>query len=197
MLITGSTATHLWQRLIREAQDDLNCPLGEELEAYLVLTLGHYTRQPALGQRILSLDYLNAMQPTSNGIGNSTGHVQALREVGDHCLLTSGLFPQRARRRRVQVSYYVDLGRSAYDSLSMSMNNTWSRLYQQMSEGFVVLMDILQAMRPREEMPAWLSPLEAHELWRDTGARVARRVLTDTSVDADPAAGMALSQRRQ
>ncbi len=192
MLITGSTATHLWQRLIREAQDDLNCPLGEELEAYLVLTLGHYTHQAALGHRILSLDYLNAMQPA----GNSTGHAQALREVGDHCLLTSGLFPQRARRRRVQVSYYVDLGRSAYDSLSMSMNNTWSRLYQQMSEGFVVLMDILQAMRPREEMPAWLSPLEAHELWRDTGARVARRVLTDTSVDGDPVTAKVFSQLR-
>lgn len=196
MLITGSTATQLWQRLIREAQDELNCPLGEELESYLVLMLGHYTRQSALGHRILSLDYLKVVQSSGNRIANSTGHAQTLREVGDHCLLTSGLFPQRARRRRVQVSYYVDLGRSAYSSLSMSVNQAWSRFYQQMSEAFVMLMDVLQAMRPREEMPRWLPPLEAHELWCDTGARVARRILTDTSTDAHPVAEMALSQLR-
>jgi hypothetical protein len=173
MLITETTAEALWQRLVREAADSLNCQLDEELEAYLVFLLIRYSRHPSLGQRALALDFLKGLMA-----GGKLSQ-QSLRDVGDQCLLTSGLFPRRARRRRVQVSYYVDLGRSAYESLAISMNEAWAHVYRQASDGFVMLMDVLQAMRQHEGATPLLSPLEAYDLWSETGSRSAHRQLTD------------------
>jgi hypothetical protein len=114
-----------------------------------------------------------------------------LRDVGDQCLLFSGLYPQHAERRLVRVSYYVELGRGAYGQLAERLRHAGAAMYQQLCQGFVALMDVLQAMRALEGTPA-LSPLQSLELWAETGSQGARQQLractdaTPVSVMADP-----------
>ena len=155
-----------WQALVAEAEALSGVQLGEELESYLVFTLMRYLRRPEMAQRILALDFLEAFQrshPQRN---------EALRDVGDQCLLFSGLFPRRAERRRVRVSYYVKLGRSAYQTLADSLSKT-TDLFALLAEEFIAAMDTLQAIRVLGQQTTGLLPAQAFELWQDTASRQA------------------------
>lgn len=165
------TATAQWHALINEAETAAARPLVEELESYLVFLLMRSTRRPEIAGKVLALDYLNGML--------ARGHIRQdrLRDVGDQCLLYSGLFSEQAGRRQVKVSYFVDLGRSAYQQLSVTLKDSYSQLYAQLSQDFIALMDVLLAIRRSGSAKPWLEPLSAYELWRDTGSREAYRAL--------------------
>ncbi|MDZ7803388.1 hypothetical protein [Thiohalophilus sp.] len=181
MIDTEHTPLSQWHTLISEAEQAVGVTLEPELESYLVFTLMRYLDRPEMAQRVLALDYLEA--------AHCQGREQQerLRDVGDQCLLYSGLFPRRAERRRVRVSYYVDLGRSAYHHLGCC-GTAHATLYAELARIFVIAMDILQAIRNlRQEQQ--LDPLGSLELWQDTGSAVARQALgdiTDATPQADP-----------
>lgn len=155
-----------WQALVAEAEALSGVQLGEELESYLVFTLMRYLRRPEMAQRILALDFLEAFQRSHQQRN------EALRDVGDQCLLFSGLFPRRAERRRVRVSYYVKLGRSAYQTLADSLSKT-TDLFALLAEEFIAAMDTLQAIRVLGQQTTGLLPAQAYELWQDTASRQA------------------------
>jgi len=174
-LVIRSSATEEWLSLVHEAEAAAACPLDEEMQSYLVFLLMRFTEKPELAASVLTVEYLQSMQATGR-----VGHEQ-LRDVGDKCLLYSGLFPRRAERRRVKISYFVNLGRSAYQHLSEQMEHSTAVLYHRLAGTFVSLMDILQTMRALGTRSDHLDALQAFELWRDTGSRRALRILHKTS----------------
>lgn len=93
-----------------------------------------------------------------------------MREVGDHCLLFTGLFPQLAERRLVRISYFVGIGRNSYRQLAALLDRGVASMYGHLSETFIVLMDILHAMRELGG-ETLLTPIQAMELWQQTGSR--------------------------
>lgn len=155
-----------WQALVAEAEALSGVQLDEELESYLVFTLMRYLRRPEMTQRILALDFLEAFQCSD------PQRSDALRDVGDQCLLYSGLFPRRAEKRRVKVSYYVKLGRSAYQHLADSLSKT-ADLFAHLAAEFVAAMDTLQAIRVLGQQSTGLLPAQAYELWQETASRQA------------------------
>jgi len=171
--ILTSNSTNQWHTLVTEAQHASGIQLNEELESYLVFLLMRYTNRPDMAASILAIDYLEGT--------NSLGQIRQdrMRDVGDQCLLYSGLFPERAERRRVRVSYYVDLGRSAYQTAAEAAQLTWSQLFAALSSQFVLVMDTLQAMRGINDETPQLAPILAFELWQDTGSRQAQQTLAN------------------
>ena len=170
LILQPSAASH-WQQVLQDAEQQCHCQLDEDLESYLVFTLMRFTQNQQLASAALAADFLQSLQ--------LDGHArqQQLRDLGDQCLLLTGLFPQRAERRLVRVSYYVDLGRSAYDHLSQMLRQAFGQLYRQLAQHFVQLMDVLQNIRTE---PA-LQPLQAFELWADTGSDNALGIVTTSS----------------
>ncbi len=170
--ILSSHSTHEWHNLVNEAQQSAGIQLDEELESYLVFLLMRYTDKPEMAASVLALDYLEG--------ANTLGQVRQdrMRDVGDQCLLYSGLFPERAERRRVRISYYVDLGRSAYHTAADATQQTLSQLFSSLASRFVHVMDTLQAMRGINGETPQLSPIMAFELWQDTGSKQARQNLS-------------------
>jgi hypothetical protein len=163
-LILDSTPRAQWLLLVHEAQASCDRRLDETLESYLVFLLMRFTRKPHCTARIMAEDYLHAY---ACGRGERIGR---LRDVGDHCLLFSGLFPQLAERRLVSIGYFVNLGRSAYQQLSGLLDHGRALVYGHLSETFVVLMDVLQAMRELDGRPV-LTPIQTMEIWQQTGSR--------------------------
>jgi len=162
-LITGPNELAQWHTLVQQAEHSYGCQLDESMESYLVFTLMRFMRQHNLGSQALALDFLDARsQPKSL-------RLEQLRDIGDQCLIISGLYPQRAHRRLVRVSYYVKMGRSAYQHLGTQIERTGAELYHQLAETFVLLMDLLQTIRGFNN-PV-LQPIQAHELWSDTGSQ--------------------------
>lgn len=177
-LVLEPTATAQWQSLVLEAEAACECRLGEELESYLVFLLMRFVAQPDLAGRIMALEFLNG------ALSQGSQRTAQLRDVGDQCLLFSGLFPAQAERRLVRVSYFVDLGRSAYDMLARHLERAAGDIYLNLAEGFVNLRDVLQAMRELDGQPA-LGTLQQLELWADTGSRRAWQAVRDAT-DALP-----------
>jgi hypothetical protein len=163
-LILEPTSVAQWQALVREAQAACNCNLDETLESYLVFLLMRFADNPHCTARIMAEDFLNSC--AAQGVDR----IDRLRDVGDHCLLFSGLFPQLAERRLVRISYFVNIGRSSYHQLSDVLDRGWARVYGNLSEAFIVLMDVLHAMRGLGGQTL-LTPIQALELWQETGSR--------------------------
>jgi len=163
-LILEPTPQAQWQTLLQEAQSACHRQLDESLESYLVFLLMRFADRPACVARIMAEDYLRSQ--ALQGEARADG----LREVGDHCLLFSGLFPQQAERRLVPVSYFVNIGRASYQQLASGLDRGWAVVYRHLSEAFVVLMDILHAMRALGGATV-LTPLQAMDLWHATGSR--------------------------
>ena len=176
--ILDSSEVSQWHTLVREAEQDYGCRLDEDMQSYLVFTLMRFANKQQLNCQALAIDYL-----TSHQLPNNLCHEQ-LRDVGDQCLLVSGLYPQSAAKRQVSATYYVDLGRSAYHHISTVTQQGIAELYQQLAESFVLLMDLLQTIR-RYSSPA-LQPIAALDLWQQTGSRAALQQISDNGVPVYP-----------
>lgn len=173
-IVLEPTSTAQWHALVSEAEAACECRLGEELESYLVFLLMRFAARPDLASRVMALEFLRSMR--------AQGALQAeqLRDVGDQCLLYSGLYPERAERRLVRVGYYVDMGRSAYGLLAERLRHAAAEVYARLSEGFVSLRDVLSAMREMDPQAA-LDPLAQAEIWLETGSEHARRRLAEVT----------------
>lgn len=142
-LILQPTDTAQWLSLVSEAQGERAIQLPQDIESYLVFLLMRFSGRPEMANSVLALEYYEAAQDLSSH------NYDSLQEVGDKCLLFSGLFPERAQRRQVNVSYFVDLGQHAYHVIALRERPDMARLFSDLSEQFPALMDVLQAMRPR------------------------------------------------
>lgn len=173
-LILEETEVAQWHSLVRQAEDEYGCELNESMESYLVFTLMRFMKDQDLATQALAIDYLQA-----HGLPKSL-RLEQLRNVGDQCLLLSGLYPKRAEKHLVRVSYYVNMGRSAYQHLSEGAQQATGELYHQLAEAFVMLMDLLQTIR-QFSSPA-LQPIQSFELWNDTGSQNAFNQLSGNSL---------------
>lgn len=178
--IQPENSTAQWHRLVTDAEAELGVHLDEDVESYLVFLLMRFTTRPDIASSILALDYLHGIQ--------ASGQLQQeqMRDVGDKCLLYAGFFPKRAEKRLVKISYYIDLGRSAYNHLANGSLTALASLFEHLSREFVAIMDTLQAMQqinPQHTMQ--LSPIEAAELWQDSRSVQAKKAMagfTDSTV---------------
>lgn len=171
-LVINSTATAQWHDLVHNAEHACHTQLGEELQSYLVFLLMRYLKASELSNCIIAVDYLNGLK------AHGCLRQERLHKVGDICLLHAGLFPGRAEKRRIRISYYVDIGISAYALLAHSVAGMKAKIFEKLSCQFVALMDVLQAIREIDSGKPTLEPLQAIELWQDTNSAHALTLLS-------------------
>lgn len=182
-LILHNTSTAQWHSLLGEAQEASAIYLKTELESYLVFMLIRFMRDPNIAASVLGLEFLSSYQAHTHKStyyhrGLSLRQEQ-LRAVGDKCLLFAGLFPERALKKRVKLSYFVKLGQTAYKTLS-SYLETQEDLFCELVEEFPRLMDVLQATRGTSS--ATVDLLHSLELWHETRSPAAwQRICKATS----------------
>lgn len=174
-LLLHPTSTSQWQALIYEAQKSLSIRLNEDLESYLVFLLMRFTGQPAIAHSVLGLEFLD----THHQLQYRQGHPHLLKDVGDKCLLFAGLFPEHALRRRVDHTYYIKLGKSAYSTLSESLFSQNALLFSTLCTQFIRLTDILQATRDLNKPESDL--IRQIELWQATQSKAAWKRLQNTT----------------
>lgn len=133
------TATASWHRLIRQAQAQRHITLGEALESYLVFLLMRFTDQSDFANSIIAIDFLESFRAC-----RPDDHFQ---EVGDKCLLLSGLFPERAKKLNVNIDYFNRIGQSAYANLIEDFCFVQDDLYRELTQEFITLRDTLETMR--------------------------------------------------
>lgn len=143
--MTGSVRqgapAEIWQALVREAGERAGEVLDEPRESYLVFVLLRHQRDAQLLARIQALEWLEAQA------GAGSRRSDALRDVGDRCLLIAGLYPTLAERRRVGSDYFIELGRGAYLEVAQTGRSAYAGLFAQLARGYHGLVATLRAMR--------------------------------------------------
>jgi hypothetical protein len=142
------TAIAEWRNLLIEGQQKTGFLLTESVESYVVLTLDANTTNIDLSSVVIAIDFLKNIHT------HSMKNVRMLRRIGDQCLILAGLFPDRAKRRNVSQDYFKNLGENAYYVLSYSALQ-WKldrALFYQLFENFSALVEVLHAMRTRNEI---------------------------------------------
>ena len=139
--IRQGAAAALWQSAVREAEARSATPLDEAQESYLVFVLLRHQNDPDLLARVQALDWLRAQECTGRT------RADALRDVGDRCLLIAGLYPALAQRRRVSVDYFTTLGRGAYRDVAEACRNAYADLFAQLAAHYDALVQVLRGLR--------------------------------------------------
>ncbi|MDB6162871.1 MAG: hypothetical protein JWL98_303 [Xanthomonadaceae bacterium] len=149
--IAHGAPAELWQALVHEAGERTHTPLDETRESYLVFVLLRYQCDNTLLARTQATEFLNAQSQAG------TVRADALRDVGDRCLLIAGLYPGLAARRRVEVDYFIDLGRGAYFEVADASRNAYASLFEQLARSYRDLVRTLRALRgvAYVPLPAW------------------------------------------
>ncbi len=126
----SGTTTQLWYELVRDGEARAHLQLPDTVESYLVFVLQRHQGDVLLGGRTMALECLNGLQR------NGRDRTDALRDVGDRCLLIAGLFPKLARRRNVQPDYYAGLGQAAYCEVAALARAGHAALFEQLARRF-------------------------------------------------------------
>ena len=140
-LILHPTEISQWHDLVNEAQASTRLMLNENTESYLVFLLMRFSQGSKLIESVIALDFLESKH------NSRLRQVELLRDVGDKSLLFCGLFPGMAAKRHVSLDYFVDMGQAAYLTVGELQERKCADLYFQLSEQFLILRQILQAMR--------------------------------------------------
>ena len=135
---TDISQGHAW---VNEAQATTRLVLNENTESYLVFLLMRFSQGTKLIESVVALDFLESVHKPR------PMQTQYLRDVGDKSLLFCGLFPGIAKRRHVSLNYFSEMGQAAYLSVSELEAKPSSELFIELSEQFINLQQILQAMR--------------------------------------------------
>ncbi|MCE3004635.1 MAG: hypothetical protein LW860_18360 [Xanthomonadaceae bacterium] len=156
-ILTGE-GTNLWHELVREGEQRARQRLDEDAEAYLVFTLMRHHRDVPLAHRTMALELLEALRRSGRRREDD------LRDVGDRCLLLAGFYPDLAQRRRVDLGYFVALGRGAYAQLADELRAALAQLYAQLAQDFDRLVRVLMAVRALSGEWRGPDPMTAHAL---------------------------------
>ncbi len=130
----------LWQDLVIDGEQQAQTRLTESVESYLVFVLMRHLRDGALAGRILALEWLQAMEQ----VGRQ--RADALRDVGDRCLLIAGMYPKLAERRRVSAGYYAELGQGAYFGVAETARHGYAELFDELARAYRAMVRVLAAL---------------------------------------------------
>lgn len=87
--------------------------------------------------------------------------------MGDQCLLSAGLFPERVVNEGLSLSHFVRAGRDAYRDYATRHD---SGLHGVLAQHFVAAMDVLQTLRALQAGTPCIDGVSAYALWHELGS---------------------------
>lgn len=120
--------------------------------------------------------------------------IELLKKLGDSALYISGFFGPSLQRKVVNISYYKDMGETAYGSLaSCVQEDLTSRIYREFSEKFIDFVDVLTYISSKALRPAQGNLLQLFENYA-SGSDLARDELLNQGVITVPQKKVGYSQ---
>ena len=111
----------------------------------------------------------------------------SLQRIGDIALFIAGFFADSLASKPVDVDYYIQMGGTAYGSLSEEVRGT-SRgralgdVYRELARKFQIVVDVLNEVRDSARQSSDLDLMRPYEVWLRTGSRRAAALLKQNGV---------------
>lgn len=160
------------------------------VESYLVDVLNHYLITDNLfdEERSSGRKSRETLAETMLRAASATPRVRfdLLKRLGDGALYVSGFFGDSLQRKIVDVDYYIDMGTTAYHSLSKEVyEDTFSQVYKEIAVKFNVFVDVFSIMS-RKTMSGEDNVLRLMELYAKTDSALAREKLAERGLFPNP-----------
>jgi len=165
---------------------DLGIDVDQELEFYIVNLLCEFivTRTYSEGQHAKDMLAIPLAMMLKDALESPPDkRVRILKNLGDTSLYVSGFFQDYFNRKTFDLSYYIDIGSSAYGQVSDLMRDRGGdvhlkQVYQNLSERFVSLVDVVaqisDSSRVRDDST---NLLELYNRWSETKSDRIRKKL--------------------
>jgi hypothetical protein len=112
---------------------------------------------------------------------------ELLKKLGDTALYVSGFFGDSLQRKVVDVDYYIDMGSTAYISLSEQVyEDTSSQLYREIARKFNEFVDVFTVMSRKSMHAEKDNILRLMEILGKTGSTLAQDQLIEKGIFTRP-----------
>lgn len=182
---TASDVRPFFRERLDEALARQRVTLGPDTEAYLVNLLACFLAPERLfvveedgrvGREPLAFILKRAVEAPRE---QRAAH---LRRLGDTALYTSGFFSDSLSRSLVDVDYYAAMGGRAYDALRDLSPERSRRVFAELAEKFVRVVDLFSEISERAAMTSNAGLLRLYERYVRTGSERLRQVLQERGV---------------
>ena len=111
----------------------------------------------------------------------------SLQRIGDVALFISGFFADSLAHRLVDLDYYINMGGTAYGSLSEEIRGTFrghalAGVYNELARKFQLVVDVLNEVRDGARQSSDIDLLRTYEVWLRTGSNRAAKLLKQYGV---------------
>ncbi len=182
-----ASTRELFGELVSEASSELGRQPSPLASSYLVDLLDARVRAapPVVGPdappETLAESLVEAL------LADGSARLARLRALGDRALFDAGFFGARLKRSTVGVSYYRDIGSSAYLRVS---HGTGSPLFHELANGFAAFVEVLAEVGERARGRQSVDLLGLYARYQETGstrdrARLARHGLIVPTAGTD------------
>lgn len=180
-----------FRQSLREAFTQRRVETAPQVEAYLVEVLNYY---------MLATNLFNEEDPSGKKTRETLAEMmlraansapkqryELLKKLGDSALYISGFFADSFQRKVIDVDYYMDMGATAYHSLSREIyEDAFSQMYMEISLKFNVFVDVFMLMGRKTMTPEQDNILRLMEYQAKTGSSVAQDILVEKGIFTNP-----------
>ncbi len=111
----------------------------------------------------------------------------SLQRIGDVALFIAGFFADSLAHKLVDLDYYINMGGSAYGSLSDEIRGTvrgraLAGVYRELARKFQIVVDVLNEVRESARQSSDIDLLRTYEVWLLTGSKRAAELLKQNGV---------------
>ena len=117
----------------------------------------------------------------------SADRSDSLQRIGDVSLFTAGFFAVGLADQIVDLDYYINMGGTAYGSLSEEIRGTFrgralAGVYKELAHKFQVVVDVLNEVRDGVGESSDVDLLRTYKVWLKTGSKRAAALLKQNGV---------------
>jgi len=175
---------------IGTAIDNQGVIVDDHAAHYVVNLLTLFSRSEELyqdqddnyGLKPLALMLVDATDAASTAERNFS-----LQRIGDVALFIAGFFADSLAHKLVDIDYYINMGGSAYGSLSDETRGTargraLGGVFQELAQKFQIVVDVLNEVRDNARGSTDIDVLRTYEIWLRTGSCRAESLLRQQGV---------------
>jgi hypothetical protein len=109
---------------------------------------------------------------------------QALKRLGDVCLMVTGFFADSLNRKLVDVDYYFGMGGAAYWHLSQTGFASTNPMFHELSVKFKSVSNVLNELSDRSGLQNNKDVLRLYERWLQTGSGHLKDILSEKGIQS-------------
>ena len=130
---------------------------------------------------------LALMMADAAATSNVVERTFSLQRIGDVALFIAGFFADGLAHKLVDLDYYINMGGTAYGSLSDEIRGTargraLADVYRELARKFQIVVDVLNEVRDNARCSSDIDLLRTYEVWLRTGSKRAAGLLRKNGV---------------